>query len=250
MNDQHNNKVVGAEDSPENTREKLLELLRARLAQLSAHTPENDTPTFKKVEKEHRFYADETTGNQPLIAGTPPGTSRDDAEMPAENPTYPAGTNPNTSHKRSVTESPLDELPPDVQAVLLRLLEEHTLEQATLRITTKPPYGMGIATSRSSLHRFLQRHRNLTATRHRQQIAAETAKLVSASISHGDLSSTAGHLIELRLLEAAASERADAQNLLALSRSLDRIRAIDQAERRLRLLEQKSKTTQIPQPAA
>lgn len=249
MNTESGSNTESSEKPMEEGQKRLLELLQGRLQQLTVESSDNSTSISEKVETENTPLTDGTTGNQPLTAGTPSGQSRDEVEPPSGNPTCPAGTNSNTSTKRSVTESPLDELPPDIQAQLLRILEEHTLEKATLEVTAKPPYGMGIATSRSSLHRFLQRHKDITATRQRQQLAAETAKLVSASIALGDLSSTTAHLIELRLLETAASERPDAQNLLALSRSLDRIRAIDQAERRLRLLEQKARTTQVPEPA-
>jgi len=213
----------------------LLELLKGRIAQLADHPSSNSTEKSSKVEQENFSPQADLPGNQPLPAGTPPVQGRNDDDTPPEHSAHSAGTS--RARKRLANESPLDDLPSETQAIMLHILQTHTLDEASLEITAKPPYGLGIATSRSSLQRFLERHNAAKITRHRQQVASEIAKLIGASKSLGELSLTAAHLIELRLLETAISEKSDPQSLLALSRSLDRLRASEHSERRIRLAE-------------
>jgi hypothetical protein len=119
-------------------------------------------------------------------------------------------------------------------------LETFGLNRTTLQVTSRPPDGMGIATSRSSLHRFGLRHGARSCARHRQQHAAELATLLSEARTPGDISLTAIHLIALRLVETAGDENSNPSHLLALSKAIDRLQAIQYAERRLRLAEQKA----------
>jgi hypothetical protein len=223
-------------DQTETTTNNLAKLIELRLRQLREEPKPYSTSLFSKVVDMETPISADLTGNQPLAAGTSPECDRNFAETPPKNPARSAGTP--KERKRRVTESPLDDLPAETQQLILQILERCTLNEATAEITSKS-YGLGIQTSRSSLHRFFERHKVAKITSHRRQIAAEAAKILAESKNHGDLTSTAAHLIELRLLETAVAERPDAQNVLALSRSLDRLRSIDLAERRLRLAEQK-----------
>src|ERR1051325_9788317 len=182
---------------------------------------------------------------QPLDAGTIPGTGvscRDSAEMvpppPDKSVDLEVQTNPNGKIARHP--SPLDNLPPETQAAILYLLDNSDLGRPTRQVPSPPPAGMGIHPSRSSLHRFHQRHSSRRCTRRRQEDASFTAALLQCVKSSPDLPLTASHLIALRLVETASEENSNPAHLLALSKAIAHIHAIQHADRRLRLAEQKA----------
>jgi hypothetical protein len=235
-------------------RHQLIYALRLRLIALRAAESVAPKKSTLNTQPENTSLRAGTAEYQPLTGETQPEPSRNEAGTQPEYSDHSAGTDkpqPSTetnlsnvssskNRKRPITESPLDELPSETQAAILKLLETLTLDAATLEITATPPYGLGIATSRSSLYRFHHRHTKATKIKTREQDAAETAKLIAEAKSAGDLSHTATHLIALRLLETAIVEDSNPSHLLALSKAIDRLRAVEHAERRLRLAEQKA----------
>jgi hypothetical protein len=130
-------------------------------------------------------------------------------------------------------------LPVETQAIILEILERLSLADATIEVTSLPPYGLGIETSRSSLDRFHRRHVTARILRARSE-AGRTAKLLTEAKASEDFSGAATELMKVRLLETAAAPDANPNHLLALSRALDRLRAFEFTERRLRLAEAKS----------
>jgi len=238
---------------------QLILCLRTRLAVMqsaesAASTINPKGNSTKKPHEQNIAPKAEMTGLQPLTVGTMPGQCRDDAGTATEHPAGIAGTtstepNPRLKPKRSPTESPLTELTPEIQARILELLDIYSLDRATLEITSAPPYGLGIDTSRSSLDRFHRRHKNALLAREREQRASETARLVAEAKTMEDIPDVARHLIELRLLESATTDNANPSHLLALTRALDRLNAARFAERRLRLAESKAAQPRANSPS-
>ena len=235
-------------------RHQLIYALRRRVIALRDAESSAQTQSTSGAQPENTPSAAGTAEYQPLADGTQPEYSRNTAGTQPEYSDHSAGTNGaespaenrstdvsrSANRKRPITESPLDELPAETQAAILALLESLTLDAATVEITATQPYGMGIATSRSSLYRFHQRHTKAKKIKTREHDAAETAKLIAEAKSAGDLSHTASHLIAIRLLETAIIENSNPSDLLALSKAIDRLRAVEHSERRLRLAEQKA----------
>jgi hypothetical protein len=231
-------------------RHQLIFALRRRLLAMQAAENTSTTNSTCNTHKQNTAPQADIAESQPLTAGTQPERSRNAAGTEPEYSAHSAETPPSHSGSpranRPITESPLDDLPPETQAAILHLLETLSLDAATLEITATPPYGMGIATSRSSLYRFLRRHKTATETRRRQQEAAATVKILSEAKSAGEISITASHLIAIRLLETAIVENSDPNHLLSLSKAFDRLRAAEYSERRLRLAEEKAKSKSSP----
>lgn len=232
-------------------RHQLIYALRLRLIALRAAEPTAPDKSTSHAQPENTPPQAGTAEYQPLSAETQPEHSRNTAETQPEYSGHSAGTSDpqsaptdagapsSNNRKRAITESALDELPADTQAAILQLLDALTLDRATLEITSKPPYGLGIQTTRSSLYRFHKRHTTAKITRTREQDAAETAHLLRNAKSAGQISHTAIHLIAIRLLETAVLGNSNPSDLLALSKAIDRLRAVEHSERRLRLAEQK-----------
>lgn len=241
-------------------RHQLIYALRRRLVALHGADPAVLDQSTSDAQSENTLPAAGTAEYQPLSAETQPECSRNTAGMQPEYSGHSAGTdgspslpeNPSTgasscsNRKRPITESPLDELPAETQAEILRLLDSLTLDAATVEITATQPYGLGVATSRSSLYRFHQRHTRAKKIKIREHDAAETARLIAEAKSAGDLSHTATHLIAIRLLETALIENSNPSDLLALSKAIDRLRAVEHSERRLRIAEAAAKTKSRP----
>ena len=239
-----------------NTRDVGTLLLRAYLKSRAAWEAENEklAESTTPLIPEHFGNSGETAEHQALTPGTPPESGRNSAGISPEYSAHSAGTippesalsqspsQPTRARKRLPNESPLDDLPPDTQAEIFSLLDRYKLDRVTLHVTSAPPNGMGIVTSRSSLYRFHQRHSARRTTRRRQEDAAVTAQLIAEAKTPGDISTTASQLIALRLVETASEENSDPSHLLALSKAIDRLQAIQHAERRLRLAEQKAHT--------
>jgi hypothetical protein len=266
MNVPTNNDILAQGLDLTDPRHQLIYAFRRRLAILQ--TTANSLPqksTFCAAE-DYTCPTAETTEPQALTAGTQPEQSRNAAGTEPEYSGPSAGTDavipphtapsdspqsadpttsdatPHSRRTRKVTESPLDELPAETQDTILHLLNTLSLDAATLEVTAKPPYGLGIQTGRSSLYRFLQRREKIARMNRRQHDAADTAKLLAEAKSTGSLSHTATHLIALRLLETATLEDSNPSHLLALSKAIDRLSAIEHSERRLRLAEAKAKS--------
>ena len=236
-----------------NTRDVGTLLLRAYLKSRAAWEAENEklTETTTPLIPEHFGNSGEMAEHQALTPGTPPESGRNSAGISPEYSAHSAGTvppdgtsqvatHPLPARKRLPNESPLDDLPSETQAEILYLLDRYKLDRVTHHVTSAPPNGMGIVTSRSSLYRFHQRHSARRTTRRRQEDAAATAQLIAEAKTPGDISTTASQLIALRLVETASEENSDPSHLLALSKAIDRLQAIQLAERRLRLAEQKA----------
>ena len=144
----------------------------------------------------------------------------------------------------------LESLDPELQRKLLQILDSTTLDGATLQITSKVPYGLGIKTNRSALYRFHKKQDSAKLAARRDALARDAAEILQkADATDADFSRATSHLIKLRLLEATMSEKTNPSAILALTKSLDRLRAADHAECRLRLAEQKAER-QSNAPAA
>jgi hypothetical protein len=144
----------------------------------------------------------------------------------------------------------LEDLPLPLQSKILELIDSSTLDSATLQITTRQPYGLGIKTNRSALYWFHKKHEAAKLAAHRDEAGRHAAELLkNADATDADFSRATQHLIKLRLLETAMCEKTDANAILALSKSLDRLRAADHAERRLQLAEKKAEPQNKPAPS-
>jgi hypothetical protein len=189
-----------------------------------------------------------TTIQSPYSAKHEPLTSETSLKQPQNN----RETNP--KHSTSSPQSNpaetinLDELSLDLQSRLLDILDSTTLDEATTKITVTKPYGLGIRTNRSALYRFHKRHKSAELTARRDDAARNVAEILkNAEATEADFSRATAHLIKLRLLEATMTERPNPNTILSLTSSLDRFRAADHAERRLRLAEEKAeRQTQTP----
>ena len=135
----------------------------------------------------------------------------------------------------------LDELPLPLQIQILEIIDANTLDAATLQVTTKKPYGLGIKTNRTALYRFHKNHEAAKLAAHRDDAARQAAQLLkNADATDAEFSRATQHLIKLRLLEASMCDKTNPNAILALTKSLDRLRASDHAERRLVLAEKKT----------
>lgn len=229
----------------------------------------------EKVEKGNTSSDAGMTGNQHLRAGTEPvqsryepGTqpvlSRDEAEISAGSPNVPmiqkwiASCPPQQANStlpkkklppNPATHSALDDLPPDVLSRVLHLIETKTFDEALVQVTARPPYGLGIQTSRSSLERLWKRHRAAIIARQRDDSAEAAAQILkNAAVSEEEFARTTVHLLRFHLLRHAMTEKTTADEMFMLSRVLDRLRAGDFTERRLRLAESKMQKSQSTSP--
>jgi hypothetical protein len=100
---------------------------------------------------------------------------------------------------------------------------------------------MGIQTSRSSLERLSKRHHAAMLARQRDDSAEAASEILkNASASDEDFSRTTVHLLRFHLLRHAMTDKTSPDQMFMLSRVLDRLRAGDFTERRLRLAESKA----------
>ena len=200
-----------------------------------------------KDEEVYKLQKGEMTGFQHLTAGTEPVQSRDEAGTSA-------GTATSASPKKNprpnpATHSQLDDLPPAVYAKLLRLIETKTFDEAIEAATAPPPHGLGLHTSRSSLERLAKRHRASLIARQRDDSAEAVSEILkNATASDEEFSRAAIHLMRFHLLRHAMVPRTSSDEMFMLSRVLDRLRAADFAERRLRLAESKIQKTDPKSP--
>jgi hypothetical protein len=224
----------------------LAALKAANLAAATQHAS-LPSPFGSKEEKIYNPPEGEMTGFQHLKAGTEPVQSRDEAGTHAGTanvPPSPKNTRPNPA-----THSKLDDLPPEVYAKLLRLIETKTFDEAIDAATAPRPHGLGIQTSRSSLERLAKRHRASLIARQRDDSAAALSEILkNAAATDEEFARAAVHLMRFHLLRHAMAERTDDDKMLMLSRVLDRLRAADFAERRLRLAESKLQKTEPKSP--
>ena len=218
----------------------------------------------QKAEKVNNISQAGMTGNQHIRggtepvqsryeSGTPPVRPRDQAEIPPGSrkaailqkwlescsTTEPAASIPKKQpNPNPATHSKLDDLPPEVFAEVLHLIETKTFDEALVHVTARPPHGLGIQTSRSSLERLHKRHRAAMIARQRDDSAEAAAEILkSATVSDEDFSRTTVHLLRFHLLRHAMTDKTSPDQMFMLSRVLDRLRAGDFTERRLRLAE-------------
>ena len=238
--------------SENDSKTRLLELLRARAA--GSIGPCASPDWLPNVEKLNVDVVSDVPGFQPLAAGTEPAQSRYEggtkavqtqgeagtSRHPIESPTGPKPASPRKSNP--ATHSKLDDLPPEVLAKIIHLLETKTFDAAVLEVTSAEPYGLGIKTSRSSLERLFDRHRTAQLVRDEEESTTHILDLAkNSSASEEQISRTTIRFLRHRLLKKSMSNRSSSAEILALAKSLDRLQAVDLAERRLRLAEARIK---------
>jgi hypothetical protein len=134
-------------------------------------------------------------------------------------------------HARSIH---LDKISVEDQEQIYQWTEQHGYERALDRIACPPPIGLGINTSIASLQRLRTRRENAVAI----ALAARDAQLInSAEASDPDFIQAAARLLRLRALETAKKSDSKTSELRDLFGILDRIRARDQTDRKLALME-------------
>jgi hypothetical protein len=215
---------------------KLLDLLRSRLAAAASAFDPASATADKKESHENAELAKQTA----LTHETEVKQSETEAKYSTAFQNAQPATPPPPEPEECVG---LETLPPELQRKLLDILDSRSLDAATLEITSKVPYGLGIKTNRSALYRFLKKQDSVKLAAHRDALARDAAEILQkADATDADFSRATSHLIRLRLLEATMCEKTNPSAILALTRSLDRLRAADHAERRLRLAEKKAET--------
>jgi hypothetical protein len=222
-------------------------LTAAEILAVSNHLIATSVVSRSNEVKVYNSPEGEMTGFQHVKAGTEPVQSRDDADTPAG--TDSAASSTKNSRPNPATHSQLDDLPPDIYAKLLNLIETKTFDEAIEAATAPPPRGLGIRTSRSSLERLAKRHRASLIARQRDDSAAAVSEILkNATTSDEEFTKAAVHLMRFHLLRHAMVQKTSADEMFMLSRVLDRLRAADFAERRLRLAEAKLQKTDAKSP--
>lgn len=217
---------------------KLLDILAARAA--AAPSPENvAAPREENTSCENAEPAKPTTLSlETEVKQTETDTKHSPPFQNETAPPPPPDPEPNID---------LESLAPELQRKLLDILESTTLDAATLQIVSKVPYGLGIKTNRSALYRFLKKQDAVKLAARRDALARDAAQILqNADATDAEFSRATSHLIKLRLLEATMSEKTNPTAILALTKSLDRLRAADHAERRLQLAEKKAERQSTP----
>ncbi|MGZ5545690.1 MAG: hypothetical protein ACXWIU_13545 [Limisphaerales bacterium] len=241
---------------------RLLDLLKARANGSVGPATASNAPaeSVSDVEKLNTSVASDVPRFQPLQAGTDQakegykgGTEAVQIEStsspacpPAEPPKDTKKSNPSPK-PNPATHSKLDDLPPEILAKIIHLLETKTFDAAILEVTAPEPYGLGINTSRSSLERLASRHNTAQLVRDEEESTSYAIDLTkNVSASDDQISRTTVRFLRHRLLKKSMSNKSSSAEILTLAKSLDRLQAADFAERRLRLAEARLKIGSEP----
>jgi hypothetical protein len=128
----------------------------------------------------------------------------------------------------------LDEISVADQELIYQWSQKYTYERTLERLLYPPPIGLGIKTGMTSLRRLRARHE----TAERVALSTTEAQQISAAENSADEFIAAAHrLIRVRALETAMKPDSKTGELRDLFTILDRIRARDQADRKLALAE-------------
>jgi hypothetical protein len=135
----------------------------------------------------------------------------------------------------------LDELTQEEQDQIAQWLSKNTYDSVLARLPYPPPIGLLLRTSESSLRRLWNRHDNLRRIR----ISSDEAKFLNtAKTSDEEFNHAAQQLVRVRTLETAMKPDSKTSELRDLFLILDRIRARDQAERKLAKADQQTEPAQ------
>ena len=129
--------------------------------------------------------------------------------------------------------SPIDNLTPQQQNVILLLLEEHNAARVAEVLAQPEPYGMNFKTSDSSLNRFRERIRD--AEKKRLNADAETATkelIAKAHESDEAFQAAVQRFIKTRLLNATSSAHSSLDAIDSMITSLTKLRKQTLAERK------------------
>jgi hypothetical protein len=129
--------------------------------------------------------------------------------------------------------SPIDNLTPQQQNVILRLLEEHNAARVAEVLAQPEPYGMNFKTSDSSLNRFRDRIRLAEKKRLNSDQEAATKELIAkAHDSDEAFQAAVQRFIKTRLLNATASSHSSLDAIDSMITSLTKLRKQTLAERK------------------
>jgi hypothetical protein len=178
-------------------------------------------------------------GAQHLAAGQQADKGRTDAGQTADTDRTPSGQSadkpsPRTPLEKELIEdlneasqSPLDKLSPEDQQRLFDLVTHHPITAVYRVIRLPAPEGWGLSTSRQSLYRFRDRHRELKQREHRRQMkSAAHAVLEDLEGADEQFANASERLLKLRLLETANDPASKTRDLRELFTTLIRLRAV------------------------
>jgi hypothetical protein len=143
----------------------------------------------------------------------------------------------------------LNDLPASTREKIIELVERNTYEIVTQLVTAPMPEGLGLKTSKSSIQRFVERHRREERIRQREQASRDAKELLASAAAPETLTAAASCLIRHRILRFMNADGGFG-NVHELARTLRLLSATDQAERRLRLAEAKFAASQNQSEAA
>lgn len=143
------------------------------------------------------------------------------------------------------TTSPLDNLDPELQQTLFKLLNEHPYTLVQKVVAMPAPRGWGMKISRGSLQRFYDRYeKRQTAQQLREagQIASEI--LSNPDATDADLLAASTRLANIRLLNLANNPTSSIRDLKDLFQIQIRLKSLALAQQRLELQKQKDTAKQ------
>jgi hypothetical protein len=139
------------------------------------------------------------------------------------------------------TKSPIDDLPPERQQALYRLVQEIPLTVIVKMIAAPEPRGWNFKTSDTSLRRFKERYRKKAAAAERAQALVEAQETIQQT--GGDEQAymdATRRLLKIKLFKNAADPEGSDEKVELFIGLLDRQRRTDLAERRVRVTEQRA----------
>jgi hypothetical protein len=133
----------------------------------------------------------------------------------------------------------LDQLDPQIRAMILALIEDHKYKYVQDKLMLPPPFGPYILTSKSSLSRLKTSQHAREARRSNRALKREITDLAKAlEVAKGDYNAVTEKLLQVRLMEATLHPSPDLAQTKTLIDMLEKIRAGKLAERKQTLAEQ------------
>lgn len=194
--------------------------------------------TPKQSATQNRLKSESTFDAESFAAGQQPDKGRTDAGQTPDTDRTSSGQTADriaelSSLEKEILEdlnqasqSPLDKLPAEKQAQLYDLVTHQPISAVLNAISIPAPQGWGLRTSRQSLYRFRDRHRELKRREHRRQMkTAAQAVLEDLEGADEQFVNASERLLKLRLLETANDPASKTRDLRDLFTTLIRLRA-------------------------
>lgn len=161
-------------------------------------------------------------------AGQTPDTDRTMSGQSADKPPHRTPLETEIIEElNQASQSPLDKLSPEEQERLYELVSHHSVTTVYRVVSLPVPEGWGLSTSRQSLYRFRERHRELKQREHRRQMkTAAQAILEDLEGADEQFANASERLLKLRLLETANDPTSKTRDLRELFTTLIRLRAV------------------------